>query len=103
MKKGLIVGLAMLGAGLGYWMAQENWRLFEVAHPVGQVAIRDRPVDYDFASLERGLETWQVKEFMGPPDSRSVLEGKEAENREEWRYGDRRLFFSDGVLVSWDE
>ena len=99
MNKGLIIFLVLAGTAAGYWMAQENRRLFEFVYRSDS----PMPVAGDVSRLEEGLEKWQVIQIMGAPDSRSVLaDGKELK-KEEWRYGGRHLIFVNGILVSWDK
>jgi hypothetical protein len=99
MKKAFIVILIFAGAVVGYWMAQENWRLFELAYR----SDKPQPMIGDASLLEEGLEKWQVKQIMGAPDARSLLAERKNLTREEWRYGDRRLIFTNGTLVSWEK
>jgi len=103
MKKGTIVFLILAGAALGYWMAQKNWKLFELAYRSEKPNSQALSVKPDVNRLKRGLEKWQVKEIMGPPESRSFITGNEGVKREVWQYGPRRLLFADGILLSWDK
>jgi len=104
MKKFFLVILVTLGFVLGYWMAERNKKLFELPVPVedSQDAQKAGSVD---EKIFTGMDTWQVKEILGPPDRRNVLPGGKDLRNEEWMYDDKglRLSFSNGFLTSFQE
>ncbi|MBW2265631.1 MAG: hypothetical protein JRD47_00555 [Deltaproteobacteria bacterium] len=103
MKKGFILFLVLMGLVLGYWMARENRELFELPHDSGSSQDQVLHGTIDVRELERGMDTWQVKELFGSPDARRVLADTGETKKEEWKYGERYLYFRDGFLSSWKE
>ncbi len=103
MKKGVILFLILLGVFIGSWMARENKELFELPYDSGRSQDQVRPGTIDARELKRGMDTWQVKEIFGSPDERRVLADNGETKKEEWRYGERHLYFRDGFLSSWKE
>ncbi len=103
MKKGIILFLILLGVVIGSWMAQENREIFELPHHSGLPQDKVQPGTIDVKELERGMDTWQVKELFGSPDERRTLADTGGIKKEEWRYGERHLYFKNGFLSSWKE
>ncbi|MBW2107674.1 MAG: hypothetical protein JRI36_03260 [Deltaproteobacteria bacterium] len=98
-KKAVIVLLVILGGLLGYWLSRQNQRLFELpfrAEPGqqgGQAALEGG------LQIHVGMEIWQVKEILGPPDRRVVVSHNAQGKKETWIYGDRQLYFTNGLLM----
>jgi hypothetical protein len=102
-KKVSVVVLILIGGVLGYWLARQNQKLFELPHPEKSVQqTPQRPSDR-FTKIAIGMDTWQVQEVLGPPDGRNVITESGQERTEAWRYGNKRLFFINGFLASWQE
>jgi len=103
MKKVLFIGIVFLGAVSGWWLARGNMELFEA---IGVVERRqeERPKpSIDNSTMSLGLETWQVKDVFGPPEERIVETPVQGTREEHWRYGDKWLYFTNGVLTSWQK
>ena len=102
MKKAAVVILILLGFIVGVWMARENRKLFELPYPVEE---KQKDVQQGIGKdrIAVGMENWQVKEVLGVPDKRDVvLETKEM-RKEQWTYENKVLYFTNGVLTSWQE
>jgi len=102
-KKTAVIILVVLGGLAGYWLAQENKRFFELPY-------REEPnrqnAQERFKGINRivvGMDTWQVKEAIGPPDKRYVVPDDGKGKKEVWTYGGRRLYFINGFLTKWQE
>ncbi|MDY6951094.1 MAG: hypothetical protein SWE60_06260 [Thermodesulfobacteriota bacterium] len=104
MKRAFFVALLFLGAVSGWWLARGNMALFEAIGIVErrQEEGRKRP-PIDESTISLGLETWQVKDVFGPPEERVVKRAVQGAREEHWRYGDKWLRFTNGVLTSWQE
>jgi len=103
MKKVFFIAIVFLGAVSGWWLARGNMELFE-ALGVVQRGQEERPKrSIDNGTMTLGLETWQVKDAFGPPDERIVEIAIQGRREEHWRYGDKWLYFTNGVLTSWQE
>jgi len=102
MKKAAVVILILLGFIVGVWMARENRKLFELPYHVEdkqnnlQQGIRKEKIAV-------GMENWQVKEVLGVPDNRDVVLETKKMRKEQWTYGKKLLYFTNGVLTSWQE
>ncbi len=104
MKKHVLILLAVLGVAVGSWLAKENTELVRLLFPALQPpreTIYPRPIDVNRIAL--GMETWQVKEVLGPPDERSVSTANQDTRKERWIYGNKCLSFTNGVLTSWQD
>ena len=99
MKKLAIVFLIVLGFILGWWLARENRKVFQLAVPVE----RSQKAMIDMDSIVDGMDTWQVKEVLGVPEKRNILSATQGMRKEEWIYGDTHLYFTNGFLTSWKE
>jgi len=103
MKKVFFMALVLLAAVSGWWLARGNMELFEA---IGVVERRheERPKrSIDNGTMTLGLEIWQVKDAFGPPEERIVEMAVQGTREEQWRYGDKWLYFTNGVLTSWQE
>ncbi len=103
MKKTAIVVLIILGGVLGYWMARQNQKLFELPFPEEETQKNIRPGSVDMNQVKMGMDTWQVREILGAPDKSSVVLEEGDVRKEEWVYGSRHLYFANGILTSWQE
>jgi len=103
LKKTAVVILIVLGGLVGYWLAWENQRVFEFPYrdehsqpnalvPFGQTQ-----------NIAVGMDTWQVKEALGPPEKRHVVSDDGKGKMEVWTYSGRRLYFINGFLTKWQE
>ena len=103
MKKYALVLLILLGSIPGYWLARENTELFQVIGVIEQPKgdIQKKHLDMDRIAI--GMETWQVKDILGVPDKMSVQVATRDMRKEHWIYGSRCLYFTNGVLTSWQE
>jgi hypothetical protein len=102
-KKVSVVVLILIGGALGYWLARQNQKLFELPHPEKSVQqIPQRPSDR-FTKIAIGMDTWQVQEVLGPPEERRVISEKGQKKTEAWIYGGKTLFFTNGFLTRWQE
>ena len=102
MKEVAIVILIFLGFIVGVWMAIENRKLFELPFPVDENQ-KDMQQGVGIDRIAVGMENWQVKEVMGVPDKRDVVLETEKMRKEQWTYGKKVLYFTNGVLISWQE
>ena len=102
-KKVSIVVLILIGGILGYWLARQNQKLFELPYPKEYTRQSSERPPGGSTTISIGMDTWQVKEVLGPPDERNVIKESRQERKEEWRYGNKRLFFTNGYLTSWQE
>jgi len=103
MKKVFFIGLVFLGAVSGWWLAQGNIELFQILGVVDR-AQEERPKpSIDKSTITLGLEIWQVKDVFGPPEERIVETAVQGKREERWRYGDKWLYFTNGVLTSLQE
>jgi hypothetical protein len=102
-KKWIFAFLILIGFLSGYWLAKENTELVRLLFPSLQPPqnVYQRPIDMD--SLVVGMETWQVKDVLGPPDERNVPPADQNTRRESWVYENVQLNFTNGVLTSWQE
>ena len=103
MKKHFLVLLILLGVAIGGWLVKENRQLMILTGvmPRPQEDVRQQPVDWDRVTL--GMEMWQVKEVLGPPEKRRVERAKEGMTKEQWTYGGKCLNFTNGILTSWQD
>ena len=102
MKKAAVVILIFLGFIVGIWMARENRKLFELPYPVEEKQ-KDLQQGIGKDKIAVGMENWQVKEVLGVPDKRDVVLETEKMRKEQWTYGKKQLYFTNGVLTSWQE
>jgi len=104
MKKVFFIAFIFLGAVSGWWLAQGNKELFEALGVIRRSQEeRFKWPSIDESTITLGLETWQVKDVFGPPDERTVETAVHGTRKEQWRYGDKWLYFTDGVLTSWQD
>jgi hypothetical protein len=98
-KRVFFAVLLLLGFIFGLWLARENRQFLEAMGLIKrpQENIHERPVDWNTISI--GMETWQVKEALGPPEKRKVKEKAQETRKEEWTYGEKRLYFTNGILT----
>jgi hypothetical protein len=103
MKRYVVVLLILLGFGVGAWLVKENRELMILTGvmPRPQEDMGQQPVDWDRVTV--GMEMWQVKEVLGPPEKRNIQTATQGMKKEQWMYGDRCLHFTDGVLTSWQD
>jgi hypothetical protein len=99
MKKLAVIFLIVLGVIFGWWLARENRKLFELPAPAG----RFQRAVIDKESIVIGMDTWQVKEVLGVPEKRHVVLETQEMRKEEWIYGDRHFYFTNGFLTSLKE
>ena len=102
MKKTAVVILIFLGFIVGVWMARENRKLFELPFPVDENQ-KDMQQGVGIDRIAVGMETWQVMEVLGVPDNRNVVLATKKMRKEQWTYGKKQLYFTNGVLTSWQE
>ena len=102
MKKAAVVILIFLGFIVGVWMAIENKKLFELPFPVEEKQ-KDLQHGIGKDEIAVGMENWQVKEVLGVPDKRDVVLETKKMRKEQWTYGKKLLYFTNGVLTSWQE
>jgi hypothetical protein len=102
MKRSLFILLIFLAVGIGAWLVKENRALLILTNvvPGPQQEMEQQPPDWDRVTV--GMETWQVKDVVGPPEKRHVEIAAEGTKKEDWTYGDRCLHFTNGVLISWE-
>ena len=100
MKKHVLVLLILLGFGVGAWLVKENRELMILTGvmPRPQEDVRQQPFDWDRVTV--GMEMWQVKEVLGPPEKRNIQTATQGMKKEQWTYGDKCLHFTNGVLTS---
>jgi hypothetical protein len=100
MKKHVFVFLILLGFAFGCWLVKGNRELLILTGVIErpQDDIHERILDMDRVAL--GMEMWQVKEVLGPPEERNVSEARQGTKEEQWTYGDKCLYFTNGVLTS---
>jgi hypothetical protein len=102
-KKGIFIALICLGSILGWWLAQENIEFFEAIGVVKR-SREDGPArSIDKGKIAIGMETWQVKDVWGPPEKRNVETLAQGMKKEQWIYGNKSLYFTNGILTSWQE
>ena len=70
MKKLVILLLMCCGAVLGYWMARQNQKLFELPFPKEQLHPGKTDGPIAGKTVEIGMDVWQVQEILGPPLTR---------------------------------
>ena len=102
MKKSVFVLLIFLGIIIGVWLGIENRKLFELPVPEEQ-SQKDTQQGIDMDRIAVGMETWQVKQVLGVPDKRNVVSATKNMRKEEWIYATKCLYFTNGVLTSWQE
>jgi hypothetical protein len=102
-KKLSIILLILAGFVVGSWLAWQNYKLVELLHPEKTAKQIPEQTSDRFTKITIGMDTWQVKEVLGPPDERNVITGSEEEQKEAWRYGTKRLFFTNGFLTRLQE
>jgi|LGVE01.1.fsa_nt_gb hypothetical protein len=103
MKKFVLAFLIFLGAIFGWWMARENRKLFELPVPVEHRQEDTQQGAIDTGRIAIGMETWQVKQALGVPEKRDVVVATKERRKEQWIYGKQCLYFTNGVLTSWQE
>ena len=103
MKKPVLVFLILLGFVFGCWLVKGNRQLLILTGVIQppQEDIRQQTVDWDRVTV--GMEMWQVKEILGPPEQRHIETATEGMRKEQWMYGDKCLRFTNGVLTSWQD
>lgn len=99
MKKAAVVILIIIGVIVGVWMGIENRKLFELPFPEEE-SQKNAQQGFEIAV---GMETWQVKQTLGVPEKRNVVLATKNMRKEEWIYGNRCLYFTNGILTSWQE
>jgi hypothetical protein len=101
MKKPVFVFLILLGFAIGGWLVKENRELLTLTGvlPRPQQDMGQQAVDWEGVTV--GMEMWQVKEVVGPPEKRHIGRTTEGIRKEQWTYGDKCLHFTNGVLTSW--
>ena len=99
MKKIGIILLIAVGAVLGYWLARENQKLFEL--PMPPIQLQDGKTGYEHqpGNIEVGMDMWQVKERWGTPTNRHILSERIGDKKEIWIYGDCQCYFENGYLM----
>lgn len=103
MKKHVFIFLILLGFVVGGWLAKENREFFEA------MGLIERPKEdilnrcIDVSTLKIGMEGWQVQEAFGPPEKRNVEMPTQDMRKEQWIYNDKCLYFTNGVLTSWQQ
>jgi len=103
MKKALVVILIFLGFIVGIWLARENRKLFELPIPVEERQGDEQQGNIDKGRISVGMEIWQVKQALGVPEKINVVMATQDTKKEEWIYGGKCLYFTNGVLMSWQE
>jgi hypothetical protein len=53
----------------------------------------------DDDKIAMGMDVWQVRESIGPPEKRKVISGNGPGRTEIWSYGGKHLYFVDGFLT----
>ena len=102
MKKLVFVFLILLSLALGAWLVKENRQLLILTGVVPRPQQEmQQPVDWGKVTV--GMEMWQVKEVVGPPEKRHIEGTTGGIRKEQWTYGDKCLHFSNGVLTSWQD
>ncbi len=99
MKKAAVVILIFLGVIVGVWLGIENRKLFELPFPEKQ----SQKNAQQKLEIAVGMETWQVKQALGVPEKRNVVSAAKNVKKEQWIYGNKCLYFTNGVLTSWQE
>jgi hypothetical protein len=103
MKKALVVFLIFLGFVVGVWLWRENKRLFELPFPMEERQGDVQEGNAHKAKISVGMEIWQVKQALGVPEKRNVVMTTQDVRKEEWIYGSKCLYFTNGVLTGWQE
>ncbi|MBW1739887.1 MAG: hypothetical protein JRJ42_01995 [Deltaproteobacteria bacterium] len=102
MKKSVLVFLIVLGFVVGYWLAKENRKLFELPASM-ELPQNNVQQQIDMGRIAVGMETWQVKQVLGVPEKMNVVIETQNTRKEQWIYGNKYLYFTNGVLTSWQE
>ena len=102
MKKAAVVILTFLGFIFGVWLAIENRKLFELPVPNEQ-SQKEVQQGINMDRIAVGMEGWQVKEVLGIPEKRNVVLASKSIRKEEWIYGSKCLYLTNGLLTSWQE
>ena len=99
-RRTFFVVLLLLGFIFGLWLAKENRQFLEAMGLIKRpkADIHERAIDWSTISI--GMETWQVKEVLGPPEKRKVKTETQETRKEEWMYGGKCLCFTNGILTS---
>jgi len=100
MKKPVFILLIVLAVAIGAWLVKKNRELLILTNvvPPPRQEMEQQPPDWERVTV--GMETWQVKEVVGPPEKRQEERTVEGTRKEAWTYGDRCLHFTNGVLTS---
>ena len=103
LRKSAIVIFIVLGGLVGFWLAKENQRLFELPYrEEHSQPSAERPFG-ELPEMAVGMDTWQVKEALGPPEKRDVISEDGHGKQEVWTYRSRRLHFENGFLTRWED
>jgi hypothetical protein len=100
-KNTAVIVLIILGGIAGYWLARENRRFFEWPHQIEHSRSKSPKAFGENPMIAVGMDTWQVKEALGPPEKRRVVSDDGNEKKEVWMYGDIPLYFINGFLIGW--
>ena len=103
MKKSVFIFLILLGFVVGGWLAKENREFFEVMGLIERPKQDMSSRSIDVGALKAGMEGWQVQEAFGPPEKRNVEMATQDVRKEQWIYDDKCLYFTNGVLTSWQQ
>lgn len=99
LKNTAIVLLIVAGGCFGYFLGRQNRELFEL--PSGHSQKSEQGTE-GVTGIHIGMDTWQVREMLGPPDKRIVISENQGARKVEWVYGDQHLYFVDGLLTAHD-
>ena len=99
-RRAFFIFLVLLGFISGLWLAKENRQFLEAMGLIERPKIDIHEKSIDWSAISIGMETWQVKEVLGPPEKRNVKTKTQETRREEWIYGDKCLCFTNGILTS---
>ena len=102
-KKTSIIILVIVGGLAGYWLARENQRIFELPYRERHSQTNALVPSGQRHNICVGMDIWQVKEALGPPEKRHVISENEHGKKEVWTYGKRQLYFENGFLTRWQE
>ena len=102
MKKAAVVILIFLGFILGVWFARENRKLFELPVP-NEESQKDMKHGINMDKIAVGMETWQAQEVLGVPEKRDIVLTTKNTKKEQWIYSSKCLYFTNGLLTSWQE
>jgi len=98
MRKFFIIILIGCGVALGYWLARHNQKFFELPFSEQPLQQGTAEREWEVKTVKKGMDTWEVKEILGPPEKRIVVSEKPGTAREVWIYQGRRCDFENGIL-----